>query len=1095
MTDATTSSAPVIDEGQVSRDFLAARAIAARGDPAASLDALLPNGRSAPGAPPAQTPAQAPSPDATVPLGVQLDRVLATPAPQSEPTLTDRMRALVAGEPGEIVGDVLPFAKDQQTGALRLAIPEGARQAMRGIADLLDYTHAGGLPVGQDISPDAKAALMLLGGIKSPAAGTGAGIARAASEGAAAAGENIVPIRGAAAMGAEGARAGATGKAAGAAPPVAPASPAEGAAAATAPAPAFQLAGQEGKALVVTPAIRAQATDYLNGVTGDNPVQASLARIADPKVMDQAIQGVASFIERADVKPDELLRMGANAIGMRAEDAQGILAGKLPNDEQIAAWAMLVNSGAKELGDLAQKAVTSGAPEDWEAAVRAYALQNHILEQWTGAGTEQGRAFRARQLASEARGDYTKTLQDIIQNAGADNIETAIRKIASLPTPEQQGALVGALRWMGSRDGLLYGWYNYLLTIKTVGAKLTTDALMPVWNLAERYAAEKFGASSGKPGGVAPGETMALLSGYVGAFGDAVRAGGRALLAGESRFMSEYQTMDGLAKTRLSLLANGSPEILPPTMPTLGALNFIKMALPTSWIAGVSDFAKVFNYRAEARSLAYRRASRDGLTGEDLGARVNDLVNVLPRDLHEQAVTRAVRNTFEEPLTGVAAALTDAADQFNIPVRGTNFEIPMGRILLPFARTPVNFVRFMYRASPLPLAIPSAAFKAETAFPGAERDLAYARIGLGTGLAITTAGLAMGGYITGNGPSSPELRRAWIAAGNQPYSIQIPGWRPVSYPVEPFGLHIGAVADTVDLMKFAKAEDNDQLALSVGLGIGRAFLSRTYMSSLAQFMEAVQHPDAQGSRWADQLATSLTVPRTVSDFAGAVDPWQRAHYSFMQTVESRIPFLSQSLPHARTIWGDPIPLKDAYLPAFSGSGAAHMLSKITLGPDPANAEPIDKWIWDNRMAFPEGPEGRLGISKPGLTQRFDAPGGRLSARVDLDPEVHDRFQELAGNEALDTRSRLGAKDTLNALVQGSHPDAAMQRQWDNGAPALQAKMVLATIAHFREQAKRQLLGEYPALQDTVAQGWAQQRQKLTAGPASATAAPRMPTIQ
>ncbi len=171
----------------------------------------------------------------------------------------------------------------------------------------------------------------------------------------------------------------------------------------------------EGAQLRVAPEIRAQATDYLNGVTGDNPVQASLARIADPKVMDEAIQGVASFIPRDQVKPDAVLRQAAYATAMQPEDVLAALKGRLPDDTQMAAWAMLVNSGARELGALAQKAVETGAPEDWEAAVRAFALQNHILRQWTEAGTEMGRAFRARQLASEARSDYAQTVQESVR--------------------------------------------------------------------------------------------------------------------------------------------------------------------------------------------------------------------------------------------------------------------------------------------------------------------------------------------------------------------------------------------------------------------------------------------------------------------------------------------------------------------------------------------------------------------------------------------------------------------------------------------------------------------------------------------------------
>lgn len=1039
-------------DNQVSNDFTASRAALGPATDDSVFQKLLGKGTpqapaTAPASPVTAPPVSTTSPD--TPLGLQVDQSGAQP--QTEQTFPDKMRALVKDWP-------VPESGPSMIGT--------GKDFVEGLADLMEGAH-GDLPVGQNLSPKAIGALTVLapegsvvpktigaardfiaglGGKATGATETGAGEAAAAAAPKAAATEEAT------------------------------AAPAAAQAVTTQKGPAFSLAGREGEALEVTPEIKAQARDYLNGVTGDNPVQASLARIADPKVMQEAITGVASFIERDAVKPDELLRMGANAIGMAPQDAIGALRGKLPTDEQIGAWAMLVNSGAKELGSLAQKAIETGAPEDWQAATRAFALQNHVLAEWTAAGTEQGRAFRARQLVWGTRADYTKSVQDIIQNVGSDNVEEAIRKLGSMQSPEQVSGLTGAMRWMTSRDGLLYGWYNYLLSAKTVAAKLTTDALMPVWNTAERYMAEKFGS-----GAVAPGETGALLSGYLGGFGDAVRAAGRGLMAGRSQFAAEQSTMDGLTKSRLSVLANGGETVDAAASPTYGALAYLRAALPTSWVAGADDFAKTFNYRAQARALSYREGYGQGLDPAALAAKVGGDLNAMPQALHEQAKQYAFQSTFTEPLTGLSEKFSEAMDNFNIPVRGTSFEIPAGRILVPFQRTPTNFLRWMYRASPLPLAFPSAAYKAEIAAGGASRDLAYAKMGLGTGLAMTTAVAATAGYITGGGPTNPQMRRAWLDAGNQPYSVQVPGQRPVSYPVEPFSRTIGAVADAVDLMKFAKPEDNDQLALSLALGMGHAFLSTTYMSQTSNFMNALQHPDTDGGRWVDQLVSSMAVPREAADITGVIDPWVRAHYSLGQTIESKLPFLSQNLPFQRTVWGDKIPLKDAFMPPFSGTGAAHMLSKSTLGPEPGSVEPIDKWIWDNRTAFPQSADGRTGITRPSIVQRYGSGPG-VQAEVQLTPYQYDRLQELSGNGVKDQATGLGAKDYLNALIAGTNPNTAMQRQWDKGSPDEQALQVLGTVMKFRSAAKQQMLQEFPDLVDTVQAGWADRARKLQAGP-------------
>lgn len=840
----------------------------------------------------------------------------------------------------------------------------------------------------------------------------------------------------------------------------------------------------------VTPEIRQNALDWIEGKTTVNPVQASLGQIADPSVMDHAIQGVARALPAAEVVPDDVVRQAAFTIAMQPEDivAAGMpkLTGALPDATQIAAHAMLVNNGAEQLGKLWQTAIETSKPEDIEAAVRAYALQSKIVGDWQNAGNEMGRAFRMRQIAQQSRSDYADAVNRIVQSVGMDNIEDAGRKIASLQTPQQVSGLVGAMRWMGSRDGLLYGWYNMLLGPKTVAKKLLTDVTMPVWNLAERSTAERFGS-----GAVPAGETAQLLSGYAGAFGDALRAGGRGLMAGRSQFMQDFSTLEGLQRTRTSILANGG-EIAGDgasiAQPTRNALAYLRAALPTSWIAGIDDFAKTFHYRAELRALAYRDGVSQGLDGAELGSHVNTQIANPSPAIHSQALDAAQRLTFTEPLTGLAQHLADAADNFNIPVGNTRYEIPAGRILLPFARTPANFVRFMYRSSPLPLAFPSGAMKATMAAGGAGRDLALAQIGLGTGTIMATSALALGNIITGNGPTDPRLRSAWLAAGNQPYSIQFPGARPIQYQPEPFAMMMGGIADTIGLGKFAREEDADSAALSLALGVGHVFLSRTYMQGLSDFLDAVQNPDRDGQRYADRLAASLAVPRAVGDVAGAIDGWQRAHYGLLDAIEARIPFLSKNLPPLRDTWGRPIPLQDAYLPPFTGSGFAHVVSPIEEGP--ASAEPIDQWRWAHRQDFYNGDAG---IQRPNRTLSFQQGQG-VKANVQLTPQQYDRYQELAGHALQDPRSKLGLLDTLNGLATGKGPDY-LQREWDQSSDAERALMVQSLVSKYRSAAKQQLVREFPDIGQAAQAQWGQRRSQLmSATPGAAPSNSNGPTL-
>src|SRR6185437_11751761 len=116
---------------------------------------------------------------------------------------------------------------------------------------------------------------------------------------------------------------------------------------------------------------------------------------------------------------------------------------------------------------------------------------------------------------------------------------------------------------------------------------------------------------------VQPGEAGALAYGYIHSFKDAVRAAGKALSTGQSQFYRNYQTMDAFSPAGLSELSRGAPPTLAVEAPTQSSMQLLKSIAangwkPTSWIGAADDFAKVWNYRAELYSLAFRESMKDG---------------------------------------------------------------------------------------------------------------------------------------------------------------------------------------------------------------------------------------------------------------------------------------------------------------------------------------------------------------------------------------------------------------------------------------------------------------------------------------------------
>lgn len=813
--------------------------------------------------------------------------------------------------------------------------------------------------------------------------------------------------------------------------------------------------------------------------TGANPVKVNLNMINGPDDLKDAIARVSAQIPAQAVRHNDAVLDAAQSLAMSPSDFMAGPGAAL-SDAQVVGLRMVTNDVARQFLESAKAAAIPGAaPEARAEALATYAKFNDILSFMEGAKAESGRSVQAWGIkVAGSTVPYTEAVKRLAEVVGGPESAGFLERMGALDTPEQIAGAARAARTMTSRDWMMYGWYNALLCPRTIVKKAMSDTFMGMWNLATRYAAEKFGPEHG----VQVGETAALLQGYKSSFTDSLALARKAFLAGRSQFNAGSEYLEAFDHGQA--LADSAPEISTDA-PTTAWRDFMrastnwKSLMPTTWVGAVDDFATMMNYQAERHALAYRSAAAKGLDGPELEQAVDALESETPSWLHKQAVASAMANTFKEPLTGIAANLKDFFDGANIPIgHGMNFELPIGRIIAPFIKIPINITRWSYTNSPLPLAFPSSRIAQELAAGGASKDLAIARIALGSTLSMSALGLALSGQITGRGPSDPQLQRAWQAAhgGDVRHSVKV-GDKYYSYnSTEPVGLMMGVIADTVDIMRYAREEDAGQAALSLVFGAGEALLSKTYLQGTADLFKALQDPDKESAHYLAGLLSTMTVPNTVKDFAHALDPWMRQHYAFLDTIEARLPYISQGLPPQRTLWGDPIPVKDGYMPFLTGTGAAQMLSPITVAG--GDAEPIDKWTYEHRLNFPHGADNKLGLTKLGRVQTFSAGPG-VSATVELTPAQHDRLQVLAGNALQDRSTGLGAKDTLNALVDG-HGPAGLQRQWDNSTDDARALIVQTVVNKFRAAAKQKLLQENPDIQEAVNAGWQSRASALTA---------------
>jgi hypothetical protein len=287
-----------------------------------------------------------------------------------------------------------------------------------------------------------------------------------------------------------------------------------------------------------------------------------------------------------------------------------------------------------------------------------------------------------------------------------------------------------------------------------------------------------------------------MMVGLATELGDSFRAGWKSFVAGENMLdlskkafedrTAEMASKDG--KTWLQTLLNGPSRVLMST----------------------DEFFKQLNYRSNVRAQALRDARELGMTEpKDIADHVESTLQsafalgsgwfqiqvsyqpcrspILAREhVHERARGRDDGQ--------VAAGWSDQASPY--PARdavraypGESLPVDVGADSWPR--------RF------------SESYQQAMKAGGEQAAVAKAKIELGTAMYGAAAFYALSGNITGAGPSNPVLRQQWLQAGNEPYSIKVPGtntW--ISYRrADPVVTPVGLAATAMDNVKGEREED------------------------------------------------------------------------------------------------------------------------------------------------------------------------------------------------------------------------------------------------------------------------------------------------
>lgn len=667
------------------------------------------------------------------------------------------------------------------------------------------------------------------------------------------------------------------------------------------------------------------------------------------RALDTTQRRVGGFdaATRGRVTQAETERLAAD-LGMTPDTLIARRKGQAFNAEEALAARQILAKSSNELVNAAKALRNLGENPGDEALAefrRKWVRHVAIQEQVAGATAEAGRAlsqFRMDASSRAIRGDVLNAM--VNGGGGADRIRNAADMLldAVETGPGQFNALAEKMVQPRFRDKWRELYYNMLLSRPTTHiVNVVSNTMTALGQIPEHIIAAGVGgirAAAGRGSDrIVGAEISARTFGFIQGFKE-----------GMAEFANTART--GQVRDHASKIEGQDQFAIG------GALGKI-IRTPTRLLSAEDELFKAVARRMELNGLAVRQARKEGLKGTAVNDRIAELVANPPDDMLARTMDYGRYLTFQRPLDGIASGIQQAKEKSTI-----------GTLLVPFVRTPTNILKFALERSPAAPLIKE--WRKDFRAGGARRDLAIARVMVGSAMGAAVYQAALEGRITGSPPTDAAKAQFERADGWQPYSLRIGNKFYSISRLDPFATTIGVAADMATKRDGMTSRQADDYALLVTTSIIKNMGDKTWLSGASDFIRAITDPERYGKSYIRKMAAGLVTPALSAGVSQSVDPTVRDVRSVPDAIKSRIPGLSSSLPAKRDIWGEPIDRE--------GGAASNFLSPIwqsTAKNDPVNREML------------------------AIGARFDDPDrfiGKGENRVDLTPTQYERLAETAG---------------------------------------------------------------------------------------------------
>ena len=699
----------------------------------------------------------------------------------------------------------------------------------------------------------------------------------------------------------------------------------------------------------------------------------------------------------------------------RLVDANGQM---MPNAVDTYRALQVLETSANELDGLFKK-VAEGVATDAEKLQLRQQISLHGMIQ-RGVKGIQTETARALSVFKIPRDSNIETIRNVLDEYGGEkSLQDMANAYLSIETRAGKNALIEKGMMSGVKDVWFTTWMNGLLSSPVTHAKnIASGVGFGAYQIPERLVASLY--SNVLPAGVR--DWKALVPGSA----EDKIAYDEALVMAQSIVQGTKRGFEMASKAWKNNAPNdpyskiemvrGQGDVPPISSAAFGlnedtwyakGLDYYGRAItiPGRALMTEDEFFKGTLYQMNLNALisregqkTYRMALSEGANELDAvaraEARVTDIATNVPADLDEQAMEFARRGTFTNKLPPNLEKLQDV------------FSHPTLKVLVPFFKTPANIGLEVIERTPFaPL---SSRWRADLAAGGPARDMAMAKVTLGSTFMATYAGFAAEGNISGRGPARKEERDALERTGWKPYSIKV-GDEWISYSgLEPVSALMAIAADYAEYAKYEPdATKAEEVFLGAVFSTYHYLSEQPYMQGVADIGKLVGDADsgkvkAGINALAKQFGSFViggspmgAYNSLVANIERMIDPTKKDpkadpdlpiavkgfYEGLVNKYASRLPYFNQMLPDDLNMWGEP---------KMEGQGKGYeMILPTRVSPE--QFSPADDILV--RLGGPIG------------VKSFERIDG-----VELTGEQRNRYKQIYGQEIV--VGGLGIKDSI-----------------------------------------------------------------------------------